>query len=632
MIISYPLFFLRLLLIWLSFAVAIYTALYVSGSNALPLYGAALVLFAGTLWWFDKKDAYFKSMYNAHWATKEEIAGMFVKQFTGREVFLGYAYNQPIVLRAGLAGKKELGHVLIVGPSRAGKGLNATANLLNWTGSTVVVDIKGEFYQNTSGYRQQVMGQDVYVLNPSSGAQTSRFDPFLERDTDEQLLASATAILNPDADGSNSAFARRAAFALFAMMKTAKLLNEPVMPFIRDCLSLGCKECMALLDRATDDKGVKRNLTFFLGTSPALYDWDGFAGDKFLNNSWMNLISKLMYMLSDGVIDMTLQSDFKATDLLKKPTSLYMVFRESDLKYTVHAFSSVLLSIIESIIKYYDLHPDEPTTPILFIFDEAGRITVPELPELTSTVAGRGMVCMIYVQALAQLETTYQSTGSDTIKANTHTKIYFAPKDAETAKYISDNGGKYMMETQTHGTGGENETDSTGLMARELITVDQTLQLGLGQTIIHSNEFPYIAGYRMEPFTLPQFKKAQTLPPAKVVKRDVEKPKTSASAQRTPPPPVAGQVEPGSDAPGAPAGEAPKPDDQPGGATIPFTPPLNEDTRKKLKGLEQPAAALNLEDDSGNEMPKPLPMDTEDVPEADVQAFFLNINRLQDEE
>ncbi|MDQ5852152.1 MAG: type IV secretory system conjugative DNA transfer family protein, partial [Chloroflexota bacterium] len=50
--------------------------------------------------------------------------------------------------------RKELGNVLIVAPTRGGKGLLATSQLLTWPHSVVVNDIKGELFTQTAGYRQ----------------------------------------------------------------------------------------------------------------------------------------------------------------------------------------------------------------------------------------------------------------------------------------------------------------------------------------------------------------------------------------------------------------------------------------------------------------------------------------------
>jgi type IV secretion system protein VirD4 len=558
MIVRYHWFLLRVLVFYLAGIALLYGALL--GPVWVIGLSLGLIIF-GTLF-FQGRDAQFRSMYSSHWARPEEIkdARLDLSKLTGQEVLLGFAYGEPLGLRMGLSGRKEMGHLSVVGPTRAGKGLHAIAELLNWRGSAVVIDIKGEFYNKTSGYRHQVMKQKVYALNPSSGAPTNQFDPFAERDTPEQLQATAETILNPDADGSNKAFALRASFALLAMMLVAKERGWMVLPFVRECLSIGPEKSMLMLEEMSTDPEVARNLVFFIGSKPSEYNWAGFGNDKFLNNSWINLIAKMKYLMGGGIIDMTSGSDFKSTDLLHEPTTLYMVFRESDLAYTVHAFSAIILSIIESIIKYYDLHPDEDFVPIKFLFDEAGRIVVPKLDELISTVAGRGMIVVVYVQSLAQLDKLYGEDGADTIKSGTHTKIYYTPKDATTAKYLSDNGGRYMFEDQRSSRNDDSHSDTVGLNSRELITVDEALKMEAGRIIIASNEFPYIAGYRMEPFVLPQAQVARTLTPPPIVRKNGTSPTSQAPARfaadfsSTQPAPV---VHPGLEALNATQGVAP---------------------------------------------------------------------------
>src|SRR5687767_13892668 len=51
--------------------------------------------------------------------------------------------------------RRELGNMLVAAPTRGGKGLLATAQLLSWRGSVVVNDIKGDLFSQTAGYRSQ---------------------------------------------------------------------------------------------------------------------------------------------------------------------------------------------------------------------------------------------------------------------------------------------------------------------------------------------------------------------------------------------------------------------------------------------------------------------------------------------
>jgi type IV secretion system protein VirD4 len=135
MIIHYHWFMFRLL----SFYVAIALGLYAVISGQLWFLIAALGAVGFGIWFFDGRDARFRAMYNAHWARPDEIKDVMIQRPRGDEILLGYAYDQILGLRAGVSGRKEMGHVLFVGPTRSGKGLNATANLLNWRGSVVVV-------------------------------------------------------------------------------------------------------------------------------------------------------------------------------------------------------------------------------------------------------------------------------------------------------------------------------------------------------------------------------------------------------------------------------------------------------------------------------------------------------------
>src|SRR6476620_11083561 len=48
------------------------------------------------------------------------------------------------------ANRRALGNMLIEAPTRGGKGLLATAQLLSWKGSVVVNDIKGDLFTHTA--------------------------------------------------------------------------------------------------------------------------------------------------------------------------------------------------------------------------------------------------------------------------------------------------------------------------------------------------------------------------------------------------------------------------------------------------------------------------------------------------
>ena len=94
----------------------------------------------------------------AQWAEEKEVreAGLFDKD----GVFIGRAFGKDIYY-PGEA------HLMTIAPAGAGKGTSIVVpNLLNYRGSMVVTDPKGELCAMTARYRREVLGHDVVVLNP----------------------------------------------------------------------------------------------------------------------------------------------------------------------------------------------------------------------------------------------------------------------------------------------------------------------------------------------------------------------------------------------------------------------------------------------------------------------------------
>jgi type IV secretion system protein VirD4 len=505
MIINYFAFLLRLL----GYLVAIYLISYVLLAN-LPswlLLGPLLIAILGHLFALGREVRY-QALYNAHWATSQEIQPLKAKFPLKDGVLLGFAYGNVFGISPGSFNQRELGHVLVCGPSRSGKGLHLTSNLLSWQHSAVVVDIKGELFRLTAGKRA-AMGQRIIVLNPTG--EGHRYDPFQELTTDEAIRSVATMILDPEADGSNAAFARRGTFALFAAIKASLILKQPVLPFIRRVTAQGlegfCKELWQV-----NNTIVHESLVDFLREDPQKFDWSSVAGNKYLDNTWTGLLTKLQPLFSEGILRMTSANDFRALDLINTPTTVYLVFMESELEYTGTAFRTLLLAMINTLIRHFDLHPDAKTLPLLFGFDEAGRLAIPKLPDLVSTVAGRGMTALIYVQSISQLEGAYDEAGKTTILDNTHTKIFYRPKDSQTAEYVAEKCGQLMAEDFRNSDGSDGQTQqSVGVRPRELITADELQQWPADRCVVITELSP-IAAHRLAPWMLPGGKADLQLP------------------------------------------------------------------------------------------------------------------------
>ncbi len=71
---------------------------------------------------------------------------------------------------------------LIIAPPESGKtAAVAVPNLLNVPSSCVVLDIKGELFDLTAGYRQQVLKNKIFVFDSLGNDNTLKFNPFDKR-------------------------------------------------------------------------------------------------------------------------------------------------------------------------------------------------------------------------------------------------------------------------------------------------------------------------------------------------------------------------------------------------------------------------------------------------------------------
>ena len=437
---------------------------------------------------------------------------------------VGFAYKDVLAVRPGLSGKQELGHFMWIGPNRSGKGLGITANLMTWRGSALVVDIKGEIAEATAGYRREVLGQKVMILNPSDGEQSNQYDPFAELETDNQIFSAAVAFMNPNQDGENAVFAQRASAVLAAIIRAAKVNRWPVIPTLDALLyhPEGVKGATLSL-QAVGDPAISKWLNAFLSKDPDKMDWDAAAGDRFLNNSWQRLVTAAQYLTTSGVIHMTGASDFVAQDLMDTPTTVYLVFREAELELTLPLFNLVVDAIVRAMLRKYDMnreHYSANGVKTLGVLDEAFRATPNLLPEYSSTVSGRGIYLCIYVQSIAQLTDVWGKAGKTTLLDNVHTKIFLSAVDRNegdkesTSTFVSNSCGSYMVEDrginkQEH----EHELSSNvRLTQRELFTAAQFGQLPSTHSVILTNELPPILAHRLEPWRFKTFKLAESLP------------------------------------------------------------------------------------------------------------------------
>src|SRR3954470_23756274 len=176
-----------------------------------------------------------RHLHVARFARLDELRSLVTHRPTPDSLLLGRTkYSNLLEVRA-TPQRRELGNLLVVAPTRGGKGLLATSQLLSWKHSVVVNDIKGELFAQTAGYRA-TLGM-VFVIDPSGVGH--RYDPLQGKHSEDALFSSATSLLYKPDEGEGAIFTQRAINMLTQLFLAARLDRQAPPPYVRRMVRLG---------------------------------------------------------------------------------------------------------------------------------------------------------------------------------------------------------------------------------------------------------------------------------------------------------------------------------------------------------------------------------------------------------
>ena len=158
-------------------------------------------------------------LHRARFANTSELSQLLTPTPTPDCLLLGRASLRSFVTVQPKQTRREIGNLLIVGPTRSGKGLLATSQLLSWHQSVIVNDIKGELFSSTAGYRS-TLGK-VFVIDPTGIGHC--FDPLQGKKTEDEFFSSAAQLLFKPDEGDGAIFTQRATVMLTQLFSAARV-------------------------------------------------------------------------------------------------------------------------------------------------------------------------------------------------------------------------------------------------------------------------------------------------------------------------------------------------------------------------------------------------------------------------
>jgi type IV secretion system protein VirD4 len=442
-----------------------------------------------------------QALHRARFAHVDEVWPLLSSSFAPDCVLLGtrrFLLSQRLVTVRQTKQRPELGNLLIVAPTRSGKGLLAVSQLLTWHHSVIVNDIKGDLFTQTAGFRS-LLGP-VYVLDPTGIGHA--YDPLQGKATEDALYSSAAHLLH-DQD----IFTQRATKMLTCIFIAAKRQEAAALPYARMMLRAGLRGCVERL-HAVDPELA----TIFLDVNLEEANFD----DRFLQSAWGTLTTRLHPLLTETVIRSLAHSDFTSEEIITstRPVTVYLRWREQDL----HALSPLVRllwgSLIDELVTTYDRRAGNDCQPVMLLIDEAGRTAIPSLADHTTTVVGRGISIWLAVQSLSQLEVVYGKARAQVLRDNMDSQLYYRPTDVATARYVEERCGRKSAyaHTTTEQHGGHT-SEGRSEQAIPLLSAHDFLRYQDHEVIGFHRALPPFKLARMDWRQHPILQKRRTAPP-----------------------------------------------------------------------------------------------------------------------
>ena len=388
-----------------------------------------------------------------------------------------------------------LEHILVFAPTRSGKGVSIVVpTLLDWTESSVVLDIKPELHRMTSGDLQR-RGHRVFKFDPSK-EDSHRFNPLSEvrlgtTNASSDIERLAAVLIDPYGEKADKYFAP-AGYAwlcalLFHLLVKAKLEDQPVPSFADVAAFMSAKDfavyddvqdgafkalCQSIIEYDHQDDEINALLNATATEMKGMPDKQ--------RGGVIGTVSIALRVFQDPVIKQnTSVSDFTIDSLMDddQPTSLFLVFTSDDHQRLQPLIKMMIDTIVDKLGSRMENKRKHRLLLLLDEFTSVGKLN--SIARGVSFVAGFGIKLLLIIQDLNQLEEHYGKNQS--IVGNCHIRVAFAPTEYSSAEQLSNMVGKTTIIQKKRSTSGSglsaSVSDSLSEVSRALMTPDEIMTM-----------------------------------------------------------------------------------------------------------------------------------------------------------
>jgi len=464
--------------------------------------GATLAAIAGALLRRPRADVHGR----ARFATESEIADNGLRDPNG--LILGRKGGR--LLR--FCGQE---HVVVYAPTRSGKGVGVVIpNLLNWSESVIVLDIKKENWDITAGFRARA-GQKVFLFDPGDpSGRTHRYNPLgFVRLTDRLMvndLQNIATILFP-AEGKKEPFWDLSAQKLFtAVAGTIAIRGDRPLTLgeIFRAMTAAPKFQDTLARWSRADHAADRR---WPPIASLLNDLVGMSESVF-GSVFSTATAVLSAYGANALLDAaTSACDFDLNRLRQDKMSIYVGVTPNNLKQ-LGALVRLLFEQATNLTVAGGLPAPGDHTCLLLLDEFTAPGPLPAIAHGFGFFAGYGLRMLLIVQSPSQLETTYDRSGRETIMGNCGVEVVYPPKELSVAKELSERIGFRGVEARSRSkplswaSRRDSGSESVSEQRRAVLLPQELMQLDRDKLLLLRGGMPAVLADKIAYYKDPAFK------------------------------------------------------------------------------------------------------------------------------
>ena len=455
---------------------------------AAPLTGVMLAL-AGRVSWG------FTSYGDARYASRWQIGKFGLRDARG--VVLGAASGGQLITA-------KPRHIMVSAGTQSGKTQGIVIpTLLTYPGACVVIDAKGELWEETATARSKF--SDVYRLEWTS-RNTARYNPISiglmpddDAEIERQVYETATLLVPHLTSKDGSYFDNDAVGLLNALLawevfdarttgREAYLTNVVhwLSEFDEDIEAAAkAAKISPLVAKLVEAKDLARERGYPRNVVGGLTEYAELAmGSARTFAGVVGTFRAALQSYRSGAVEYALSgSDFTPLSLVdgKRPGTVYIVTAAKDREFVSSMTTALISNIIFTLISRSKADARAHHQMLLLLEEFTSLKRTEAVPEVYDRGAGMGVHVMTVIQAFSQIQEKYGREALDTFLQNTDYIAAFAQGDKNSREMLAEMVGKETRMRHSRSEGGRGDSFSENLEGVPLILPQDWGSLKLGE-------------------------------------------------------------------------------------------------------------------------------------------------------